>query len=1026
MRKKKLLSLLLVGAQLAALISTAALPSVASASSPTDQVLDFVHLAKTTKYVGSDYDVTVDNSGITITLTNDVTNTGEGQVSCNAAEATTVIKCKNDLNDYGGMLNASTNGGAAVPGEEHYVMIPGAAFNIDNNPYLHAKITGAEGNSTDASWSFGLWYLGLRTDKKEKLSARYSTDIADSLGAGTSKNGNFIKGNLDYHGTEFSNYMINNDRTIDFKYQALILKVCGKKGDSFTISQFAFGPKDVQPAKVYEMTAPKVASAPTIDANLSDWGTLTQDMAEGAQGKDQGKFDVKHDNDFVYIAAQISNHTGTVTPGSGWTVGDCISVYFDPTMHRGELNNSIYDLQLGYGYNASGTPTLLFGGSPNSDVQNEIKNKGAAKCASTSDGWILEVKIPKTALHLVNPYLGFDIQSENNENSTFINWTDGKDFYMYTTDYGKLTLAQDPATSLTTEIKSLDIPLNTTKELTDVTFLLNGKETINASYYAMNITFEPAGIIAIEKGRFVGKKAGTTNITFKVDEKSVTIPATCKAIALITIDPIGDQEAYVGIEKSFTIKATASAPTTLVYAATSLPRGASFDPDTHVFKWAPEASQIGDHTATFTVSDKDSTKTLVVKITVKETPSITVDPISDKTVAAGKAVSFLFNATDSLGLPLTAECTNLPTGARFSTNSDKFFFTWIPTKEQIGTYTLNFVFTNGSTSTPATVNIKVVDKIVDGISFDPISDKSIEAGDTVSFKVNATSSDSQPVSITTSSSLPSGATFNTESNTFTWATSSSTSSGSYPITFRATAGDFVATLTVVIDVTNSNNNNNSSSGGSYGGGYGYVGSVAGTTTGTDTTAQQSKYFKDMVNHLWASASVDTLYEYGIVKGITADTYGPERNISRADFVLLLMRTFNFSGDASTNFSDVSASAYYAKEVAIARNVGLVNGSGNNQFNPTAAISRQDMMVMLNRALQIAGLAALDANDYVISNYDDTANIAPYATQAVANMVSANLVAGTDNMLKPMANTTRAEIAVILHRMLQKYGTALVG
>ena len=72
-------------------------------------------------------------------------------------------------------------------------------------------------------------------------------------------------------------------------------------------------------------------------------------------------------------------------------------------------------------------------------------------------------------------------------------------------------------------------------------------------------------------------------------------------------------------------------------------------------------------------------------------------------------------------------------------------------------------------------------------------------------------------------------------------------------------------------------------------------------TGTDFTAQQSTYFKDMANHLWASASVDTLYEYGIVKGITADTYGPGRNISRADFVLLLMRTFNFSGDASTNF-----------------------------------------------------------------------------------------------------------------------------
>ena len=69
MRKKRLLSLLLVGAQLAALVSAASLAGIASAASPTDQVIDFVEYAKSTKYVGSGYNVTVDDNGITITLT---------------------------------------------------------------------------------------------------------------------------------------------------------------------------------------------------------------------------------------------------------------------------------------------------------------------------------------------------------------------------------------------------------------------------------------------------------------------------------------------------------------------------------------------------------------------------------------------------------------------------------------------------------------------------------------------------------------------------------------------------------------------------------------------------------------------------------------------------------------------------------------------------------------------------------------------------------------------------------------------
>lgn len=213
----------------------------------------------------------------------------------------------------------------------------------------------------------------------------------------------------------------------------------------------------------------------------------------------------------------------------------------------------------------------------------------------------------------------------------------------------------------------------------------------------------------------------------------------------------------------------------------------------------------------------------------------------------------------------------------------------------------------------------------------------------------------------------------------------------------------------------------------YSGGSSTGGSTAtGTISGTSIDARPSVYFTDMGDYQWASSSVDTLYEYGIVKGVTPTTYAPGKNISRADFLLLLVRTFKLEATSNGNFSDVRSDLYFADAVATAKALGIAQGDDRGLFNPYAAITREDMMVLTARTLEVAGFSVGDASELVLSNYDDADQISDYAKNAVAKLISNNIIAGTNGNILPKANTTRAESAVMIYRMVLKYGTRLIG
>lgn len=215
---------------------------------------------------------------------------------------------------------------------------------------------------------------------------------------------------------------------------------------------------------------------------------------------------------------------------------------------------------------------------------------------------------------------------------------------------------------------------------------------------------------------------------------------------------------------------------------------------------------------------------------------------------------------------------------------------------------------------------------------------------------------------------------------------------------------------------------------------GFNGTVTITYTGTDANnatytgyvevtvsqpvAPAGSRFTDMSNAAWASAAVEYLYVNGITTGVTATTFNPSGKITRGDFILMLFRAFHLTGNTSDNFKDVPANSYYANAIAVAKALGIAQGSDGGSFNPTAALTREDAMVFIQRTMAKTGRNIADASATYLNQFPDGKNVSSYAQGAVASLVQLGVIKGDNTgKLNPKGSLTRAEMAVILQRVL---------
>lgn len=178
-----------------------------------------------------------------------------------------------------------------------------------------------------------------------------------------------------------------------------------------------------------------------------------------------------------------------------------------------------------------------------------------------------------------------------------------------------------------------------------------------------------------------------------------------------------------------------------------------------------------------------------------------------------------------------------------------------------------------------------------------------------------------------------------------------------------------------------------------------------------------KSFADVHADYWAHDVIKKMAAKHIVAGISDTEFAPKRNVTRAEFVALIVRALGLEANAGTSFLDVDASRWYAKEIAAAYEAGIITGRSDTEFAPHATITREEMAVVLVKAyeLQAGQSTALQSN----TAFADASSISAWALDSVQTAQALGLLHGRDrNQFAPKAAMNRAESAQAIWQLLQ--------
>ena len=178
-------------------------------------------------------------------------------------------------------------------------------------------------------------------------------------------------------------------------------------------------------------------------------------------------------------------------------------------------------------------------------------------------------------------------------------------------------------------------------------------------------------------------------------------------------------------------------------------------------------------------------------------------------------------------------------------------------------------------------------------------------------------------------------------------------------------------------------------------------------------------FVDVNTKEWYHPYVDYAVEHGLFGGTSENTFEPESAMTRAMLVTVLWRYEGKPMGYQNTFSDVNAKngSWYIDAVAWAAANGIVGGVGNNKFDPDGNITREQMATILFRYAKKKGIDTSKRGD--LSGFPDGSKVESWAKDAVQWTVAEGIIGGSDGKLLPQGSATRAQVATILMRYIEK-------
>ena len=198
------------------------------------------------------------------------------------------------------------------------------------------------------------------------------------------------------------------------------------------------------------------------------------------------------------------------------------------------------------------------------------------------------------------------------------------------------------------------------------------------------------------------------------------------------------------------------------------------------------------------------------------------------------------------------------------------------------------------------------------------------------------------------------------------------------------------------------------------------------TSQATTQASGASAFSD-INGYWAEQDILLMASKGYVSGVGDGLFAPDAAVTRAQFAALLVKALGIAGQGGQTllFSDVPDGYWGAAAIDAAAQQGLVSGVGNGRFQPDSSITREELAVMVVRALQWKGAGAdltPEQTDQALSGYTDAGQLDGWAREAVAVCINRGLISGRSAAsLSGQSDTSRAEAVVVLEKLLQSLG-----
>ncbi len=196
----------------------------------------------------------------------------------------------------------------------------------------------------------------------------------------------------------------------------------------------------------------------------------------------------------------------------------------------------------------------------------------------------------------------------------------------------------------------------------------------------------------------------------------------------------------------------------------------------------------------------------------------------------------------------------------------------------------------------------------------------------------------------------------------------------------------------------------------------YVNDKAKLFAAAEEQPSVKKYADDTDIAGYAYTSVYKMKELGIMSGMSENRFAPMQTLTRAQLVRIILEVLNIEADSSldSKFKDLNTQAWYYGYVAKAEKLGIVAGTSVESFSPHQQVTREQLALIVQRALQ---LEVQNEDNAQIQGYHDISKLSEPSRVAIYSLQSHGILIGHAGQFNPHGPVTREMAAVVGDRLV---------